>query len=243
MCVGISTGCCHDLGLDRLEGIHYLEKFRGMIDAVEVVLAYPEEVQDFEFDERAVAFLKGLSSTSIHMPFKNAEYTGNKETADIMAKAVKLAGQINAKYLLFHPTNVKDFNAIRAEMPICIENMNEKPESEGFQTAEEMNNLLRKYGFLNLVLDAGHVIGNKLKPSDFLIMKNKLKAMHVSARWIKDGKLKEHGFLCEADPAQIEEIREVSAAGVPMIIETDFYPEKAHLIEKEINLIKGLHCP
>jgi Leucine-rich repeat (LRR) protein len=82
MVVAISTGCCFDLGLGRLESIHFLEKYP--IDGVELMIAFPNELLNFELDKQALSFLKKLEFVSIHMPFKDIIYDNNKETQELM---------------------------------------------------------------------------------------------------------------------------------------------------------------
>ena len=101
-----------------------------------------------------------------------------------------------------------------------------------------MKSLFEKHNFLGFVLDIAHALGNGINPADFLALKSKLKAIHVSGQWIKKGNLKEHGFLTEGTPEQLGKVKEVLKFDVPKIIEADFYPEKVPLIEKELILLK-----
>lgn len=77
MPVCISTGCCVDLGLDRLGSIYFLEKYWEKIDGVELVFAFPSEALEFEFDKKAIVFLQSLEHNSIHAPFKEVAYENN----------------------------------------------------------------------------------------------------------------------------------------------------------------------
>lgn len=242
MAIAVSTGCCYDLGLGRLESIHYLERFGELIDGVEVLVAYPDELLKFEFDEKALSFLKSLEFTSFHMPFKDVEYADNRESAVLVEKGAKLAEEIGASYLLFHPPTLKDYDVIKAGIPACIENMDRRPKNKGYQTVEEIAGLLGKYQFLGFVLDTGHAIGNIIRLEDFFVLKGRLKAIHVNVQWRKKGELKEHGFLAEGDAGQVNEIKKLSAIDAPKILEADFYPEKVQMIEKELSLLKTLSC-
>ncbi len=64
--------------------------------------------------------------------------------------------------------------------------------------------MFNRYPNFGFVLDTAHALGNKINPSDFLILKNKLKGIHSSGQWIKKGNLKEHGFLVEGEKEQLE---------------------------------------
>ncbi|MFA6268890.1 MAG: TIM barrel protein [archaeon] len=239
MVVAISTGCCHDLKLNRLESIHFLEKYP--IDGVELLFAFPEELLNFELDLRALSFLSGLKFVSIHTPFENIIYSNTQETRKVLASAVALAKQVNAKYLVFHPQIVEDFNLIsNLSIPVCIENMNKK--EDNYKSVEEIKTLLSKYPFVGFVLDIAHALGNNIEPKEFLVLKDKIKGVHVSGQWMKKGNLKEHGFLVEGTKEQLEEIKPILELKQPKVIESDFYPEKLQLIEKEIQLLRNYFC-
>jgi len=235
MVVAISTGCCHDLKLGRLESIHFLEKYP--VDGLELLFAYPEELISFDLDKRALSHLKKLKFVSIHMPFENIVYSNNPETRQLLEKATVLAKQINSQHLVFHPQTISDFNSLKNNpIQVCIENMNKKEAS--YKTVDEIKETLDKYPFLGFVLDVSHALGNNLLPSDFLIFEGKIKGFHISGQWIKKGNLKEHGFLTEGTKEQLEKILPILKLKKPKIIEADFYPNKVDLIEKEIQLIR-----
>lgn len=240
MTIAISTGCCFDLKLTDLESIHFLEKYINQISGVEIVFATPNELFAFEFDEKALVFLKNCEFVSIHMPFLEVTYAKNPETKQIMDKGVTLAEKIDAKYLVFHPSTVSDFEALKTTVPVCVENMNKKPENSGYFNVKEMQSLFEKHNFLGFVLDIAHALGNGINPSDFLVFQDGLKAIHVSGQWMKKGKLKEYGFLTEGTPEQLAKISDVLKINAPKVIEADFYSEKVPLIEKEIALIKKI---
>jgi len=237
MVVAISTGCCYDLKLNKLESIHFLEKYP--VDGVELMFAQPKDLLDFELDQKALTFLKKLEFVSIHMPIENVIYDNNKEIQELLKKTVTFAKQVNSQYLVFHPTVVKDFDLIKnLPIQVCIENMNTK--ENNYKTVKEIKSVLDKYPFLGLVLDISHVLGNNLEPSEFLVLKDKIKGIHSSGQWIKKGNLKEHGFLTEGTKEQLEKIKPILQLNKPKIIEADFYPTKILLIDQEIQLIKTM---
>lgn len=155
-----------------------------------------------------------------------------------MQTAVNFAKQVNAQYFIFHPDQINDFNSIKSEIPVCIENMNK--DKDKYKSVKELQNILEKHSHLGLVVDISHVLGNDLNPSDFLELKNKIKGIHSSGQWIKKGTLKEHGFLTEGTKEQLEKAKPLLKLNVPKVIECDFYPYKIPLIEKEIELLKQL---
>ena len=240
MVIAISTGSCYDLGLNPLESIHFLEKYKHLIQGIEVALATPQEFKEFKPDNKALEFLKSLDFVSIHLPFQEVRYANNKETQELLTKAEALAKQINAQHLIIHPNTVDDFNSLKTSIPICIENLNKKPENKGYFTVEEMSQVLKQQPNLYLALDIAHALGNNINPTEFLTLKNKIREIHVNGQWIKKGNLKEHGFLTEGTPEQLEKVKETLKLNVPKVIEADIYPEKLPLLEKEIQLIKQL---
>lgn len=240
MVIAISTGSCYDLDLGPLESIHFLEKYKHLIQGIEVALATPQGFNDFEPDDKALTFLKSLDFVSIHMPFQEIRYSNNKETRELLAKAETLAKRINAQHLIFHPSTIDDFNALKTNIPICIENLNKKPENKGYLTVNEISQILKKHPHLYFTLDIAHALGNNINPTEFLTLKDKIREIHVNGQWIKKGNLKEHGFLNEGTPEQLEKVKEVLKLNVPKVIEADIYPHKLPLLEKEIQLLKQL---
>lgn len=79
MSISISTGCCFDLKLNRLESIHFLETYKNQIDGIELMFASPKYFE-FILDKKSLDFLKSLKFVSIHMPFLDIIYDNNKET-------------------------------------------------------------------------------------------------------------------------------------------------------------------
>lgn len=240
MTISISIGCCFDLKLNKIESIHFLEKYSNLIDGVELIFATPKELIEFELDKKSATFLKSKKFITIHMPLKEIIYKKNSETKKLLKKATNLAKKVNAQYLLFHPIIVSDFSALQSPIQICIENMDKKSKEIGYTTVQEMQQLFDKHPTFGFVLDISHVLSNNINPSDFLILKNKIKAIHSSGQWIKKGTLREHGFLTEGDNKQLEKVKPILNLNIPKIIECDFYPEKIPLIEKEIQLLKQL---
>lgn len=238
MSVCISLGSCFDLKLNRTESLRFLQKYSHLIDGIELLFATPAELMDFELDSTSKNFLDGLDFVSIHMPFIETEYLDNKETRAWIEKAVEIAEKTRAQYLLFHPHRIKSFDSISTSMQVCIENMDAKtPE---FAKPEKIKELLEKHKQFGFVFDVCHAIDSKIEPTKFAELKNKMKAMHTSSMWQKNGKIKRHGFLVEADKQQLDKIKQVMKIPVPKIIESDIYPEKVPLLEKEIELIRKL---
>jgi endonuclease IV len=239
MAVYISTGSCFNLGLNRIESIEFVGNYQ--VNGLELMLAYPQELLDFKLNknDKATAILKRFEWVSIHMPSMNVTYDNNQETKKLLAKGIELGKQINAKNLVFHPHTIKDFNILKnSSIQMSIENMDKN--KNAYKTLAEIKNTLEKYPYLGFVLDINHVLGNNLNPSDFLEIKDRITEIHVSGLWMKKGILKEHGLLAEGTKEQLEKVKPILELNKPKIIESDFYPEKIPLIEKEIQLIKDI---
>lgn len=238
MVVGISVGACHDLGLDRLEAIKFIQRYSSKIDCIELLFASPKELMDFEFDEDTLDFVNSLKFKSIHMPVEEAKYDNNLKTKKVVKKATKIVEQINADYLVFHPNTIKDYSVLDWNVQNCIENLNSKEYNKGFRTAGEMKKILDINPKLGLVLDTCHMFEAGINPTDFLELKERVFGMHLAVQWKQGGRIRTHGFLQE-NLEQLEQIKPLLKLKVPKIIESDFYPEKVKMIEKEIELIKS----
>ncbi len=246
MPVCISSGCCLDLGLNVLQSVHFLENYRGQIDGVELVFAYPNELLELEFDDKAFGFLGSLRYNSIHMPFKEVSYENDKETRRLIEKAGIICKDVKCVNAVFHPQCIQNYELIESMgFPASIENLDKKPGYEGFQTSEEIKAILDLHPRLGLCVDTAHAKSNNLDPRDFLLLNKRISSVHINTQWVRksDNVQKEHGFLVEImeeDKKQFKQNTPFIKLPVPKIMEADFYPEKVSLIEKEIQLLKQL---
>lgn len=160
---------------------------------------------------------------------------------------MQIAGTVKAKNVVFHPDKIKDYKPIEGVgFPVAIENLNKKPEYKGFQTVVEIKAILGKHLRLSFCFDTAHAVSCGIGPVEFLALKQKISSIHINTQWIRksDNKQKEHGFLIEikdSDKKQFEQNLPFLKLNKPLIIEADFYQEKVHLIEKEIELLKGFN--
>lgn len=235
MVIVISTGSCYDLKLSYPKAIKFISSYG--VDGIELVFATPKDLLDFEFDKTSLEIINSMKFKSIHMPFYEVEYANNLGTTKLIKKASKLATQTNASYLVFHPNTIKDYSVLDWQQQNCVENLNAKEYNKGFQTVVDMKKLLNKHPKLGLILDTCHMFEAGINPVDFLELKEKVKGLHLAAQWKQGERIRTHGFLQE-NPEQLEQIKPLLKLDVPKVIESDFYPEKVSLIEKEIDLIK-----
>ena len=236
MVVAISIGSCYDLRLNYSEAIKFIQKYA--VDGIELVFATPKDLLDFEFVKEDLDYINSLKFKSIHMPFHEVEYVNDLGTTKLIKKGSEIAEQINADYLVFHPSKIKDYSVLDSSKKNCVENLNSKEHNKGFQNVGDMKILLNKYPKLGLVIDTCHMLETGLNSIDFLELKDRVAGIHLAVQWKQGERIRTHGFLQE-NPEQLEQIKPLLKLDVPQIIESDFYTEKVPLIEKEIELIRS----
>jgi len=242
MVVAISAGACLDLKLNRNDSIRFIQKYSQKIGGIEIGFGSWEEVLNYTLEEDTLKFVKSLEFKSIHMPVSNNKYDNNIESKKVLGKVSELAKEINANYLVFHPNNIKDYSVLDYGLKNCIENLNTKEYNKGFQTVQEMKKVLEENKGLGLILDTCHMLEAGVEPKDFLELKEYVKGIHLAVQWKQEDRIRTHGFLQE-NPKQLEQIKPLLKLDVPKIIESDFYPEKVPMIEKEIELIRSFENP
>jgi endonuclease IV len=233
MVVGISVGSYYDLKLSYSDSIKFIKNYP--VDGIELLFATPKNLLDFEFEKEDLEFINSLKFKSIHMPFYEVEYKKDESTKLLIEKASLVASQINADYLVFHPNNVKDYLVLDRNFKNCIENLNSKERNKGFQTVNQIKQILEE-NELGLIVDTCHSLEMNINPKDFLELKDKICGLHLAVQWKQGERIRTHGFLQE-NLAQLEQIKPLLKIDVPKIIEVDIYPEKIPLVQKDINLI------
>jgi sugar phosphate isomerase/epimerase len=239
MPITISTGSCHDLKLKGNDAIKFLLDYD--IDGIELCFAYQKDLIEFELDGELQQELLKKDFNSIHMPSRDFNYSNNKESIKTLHKADKLAKQINAKYIVFHPSEINDFKILnQLKTQVAIENLHR--DDKQYSTFESIKETLDKYSFLKLVFDTDHAFISKNDFDKYLTLKDDIIGIHACSQWIRkrDNKEKSHGFIQEADNKQLELYTPFFKLRKPIMIEADFYPEKKELIGKEIELLKKL---
>ncbi|MFA5763991.1 MAG: hypothetical protein WC915_04215 [archaeon] len=237
MVVAISAGACRDLKLNRADSIRFIQKYSNLIDGIEIGFGSWEEALNYTFEEDTLKFVKSLKFKSIHMPVSNDKYDNNIATKKVLSKVSEIAKEINANHLVFHPNTIKDYSILDYSLNNCIENLNSKECNKGFQTVQEIRKVLEENEELGLVLDTCHMLEVGIDLKDFLELKDKVCGIHLAVQWIQGERLRTHGFLQE-NKEQLEQIKPLLKLNVPKIIESDFYPTKVTMIEKEIELIR-----
>jgi sugar phosphate isomerase/epimerase len=240
MPITISTGSCYDLKLKGNDAIRFILDYD--IDGIELCFAYQNDLMEFELDEDLKKRLTEKKFNSIHMPWIDFEYENNSKTIKILEKTNKLAKQVNARYVVFHPSSIKDFKVLnQLKTQVAIENLHR--DDKQYSTFESIKETLGKYSFLKLVFDTNHAFITQNNFDDYLTLKDDIIGIHACSQWIrkKDNKEKAHGFIQEADEKQLELYTPFFKLGKPIMIEADFYPEKKELIEKEIKLLRKLN--
>ena len=238
--VCVSTGGFHKLEIYGAQAVREMEKYVGLIDGIEIALATPKELFDFELDKKSLDILTKLKFNSVHMPFKDITYSDSKETEKLLEKASWLCKQIKSSNSVFHPNSIADYKLINEfSCKPCIENMDKKPKYTGYYYPKEIGKILAKNPELGLCIDTAHAWSNNINPTEFLQFKEKITSVHVNGQEVREGELKDHAFLVEEKKEKIQSIEAILKLKVPLVIEAHFFKEKQRLIKKEIELLKG----
>ena len=236
MVVAISIGSCYDLKMNYSEAINFIKKLD--VKGIELTFATPKELFGFNFNEEQIEYINSLDFKSIHMPFHEIEYSNNKEAKMVIEKGSELAEKIQVDYLLYHPNTIEDYSIFDYGFLNCIENLHPSQRYSGFKEVKEIKTLLDNYPSLGFVFDTCHAFQSGINPKDFLVLKDKIKGLHLSVQWRDGERLRTHGFLQE-NLEQFESIKPFLGLDVAKVIESDFYPRKVEMIEKEIELISN----
>lgn len=237
MITAISVGSCYDLKMSRKEAVNFIHNYA--VNGIELVFATPKEILEFEFDKEILDLINSFEFRSIHMPFHEVEYKADEETRKVITKGSEIANSIKASYLVFHPSNIKNFSVLDYSKKNCIENLNSKKYNKGYQTPSDIKKVLKENPKLWLVLDTCHMLESGFDPNDFLELKDRVVSLHLAVQWKQGERIRTHGFLQE-NLEQLEKIKPLLKLDVPKIIEVDIYPNKVKMIEKEIELVKSL---
>ena len=239
MILGISTGCCFDLGLTRIESLRFLKQFE--IDAIELMFAKPQDIFDFKPTREDIAFLRSKKYVSFHAPFIDADYKNNAETKKIFSGLDSLALKVNARNIVFHVNCIKDFSLFEnVDFFPLVENLNFREDAERLVTVKHFQDFFsvhKKFGFC---LDIGHSFKQGIAPTEFLGLGEKLKQAHIHFLHLKKGELKPHGLPSKTEQKFLESARPILSLGIPLIIEADFCPEDKDFIPTEIKLLREL---
>lgn len=236
MILGISTGCCYDLGLTRIDAMRFLKQFD--IDAIELMFAFPKDLFDFKLSREDIAFLRSKKYVSLHAPFKEVEYENNAKAKELLSALNSLALKVNARNVVFHANCIKDFSILgQSDFTPLIENLNFRADAERLYSVKQLQDFLSAHENFGFCLDFGHALKESICPKEFLVLGNRLKQVHLHFLREKKGEIKPHGAPSKTEKRFLQQAEPFLSLNIPIIIEWDFLPSEQHLIAKEIELL------
>jgi len=243
MKIGFSSGSLRKCGMSFLETARFV-KGQGA-NSFEISFRDPNSLLEFELSEEIVKILGSFDYLSIHAPFDlvgNSIYQDDEFTRRIMLKLEELFNNLPVKGIVFHPTNIGDFDFLdNSELPILIENMDIRKDS--FKTTEEIKKLKEKYGF-EFVLDLEHSFENdpsgKLTKDLIEIMGDRLKEVHLSgARKINLSNLDQSNHCLLRDSGYLSDLLShlSDLRDIPIILEGGFEKGQEESLKDELSYV------
>jgi hypothetical protein len=149
--MSFSNGCLWRLFKDNISfNDKSIKKLRKLpIDGVELNLGGTERFTNFNLSKDTAKFLKTLKYNTIHFPG-----TKDMNEDEVLSKIRGICRLINSKNVVFHPTDLKDFNILTSyDFKASIEN---KDAREEFSTVELVKDFLKKHQHMSLTFDIAH---------------------------------------------------------------------------------------
>jgi sugar phosphate isomerase/epimerase len=185
------------------------------IDGIEVAFKRLKDLAGLTRENKE--FLNSFGFNTMHAPFKE-----RYDSEEIFDKIKKVAKEINAKNIVFHPQESlkgKDFN-------ICIENQKRKE-----PLTEELLDKNKKF---TLCLDVSHT--NTTGETEKLLKRyfNRISEIHFSA----NSEDKRHVPLVNAEEGFFDNLSEIKKLDVPFVLEARYPPNNTELIKKDIEFTR-----
>jgi len=151
--LGFSTGVFWNYNMPLKEILKILLEIDN--SAVEVMLKRPVNLVK-NIDQKTIDLFKKFKYRSIHAPCKEVKYPSIKGKL-VISKLVKIADQVNAHTILFHPNNVADFNWLAGKVGyrLAFENLDNR--NDAFGSVKEMKELFQKAPRAKFVFDLNHL--------------------------------------------------------------------------------------
>lgn len=233
----ISTGCLYRLFNDRNKIIEELRKFSPL--GIELLFVRPEDLLNFDTNDRNLRYLRSLRFNSIHAPWKKILYGPNRTSKEGLKAISKLYKQINARNVVFHKDQVEDYDLISSSGFVSsIENDDwEQPE----HSPEDIKKILDKNGRLKFTFDFAHALTVSLSdiPKYIDDFKDRLIEVHVS---MLNKKLEDHWFLHKYDSRKIRKLLQyLKAVEAPLVLECVVSNlEEIKLIKDEMEYLRKI---
>ncbi len=240
MLLAVSTGSCYPFAGNKFEQLKILSTFRQEIDGVEIIFPRPLDLINFNFKGRAAKLLKQFGFVSAHYPFGKHVKLSKIPEKKLVAKLVEADREIGLKQVVIHPSAAKEWVKFRGlRFPILLENQ-EDGNNKPWQTPKAIGKLLKETGF-KMCLDLNHAMSCGIHPKEFLLLKGKIKEVHVNAT-NAFGREAEHRFLVESSSRAVAMAKPVlrKLKRAVWVIEPTSRGNPKRKIEREIALLKSL---
>ena len=226
--IGFSTGSLKwQLGIKEAITVIHKNNFNGILLSFDTPLKLMQDIGDYH-----LGLIADFEYVAIHAPYLKIHYS--KKSKMIMRRLEFLKKITNAQHIVFHPTIIEDWRALKnSSLPVVIENMDS---DNHFGTTIEHMKFFKERGF-DIVLDIAHsyTFDKELKLAKQIM---KLKPVHVHVSGEMGGK---HHLPLSESVNKSKIIRVLKGCKVPLILETNFTKRNDELMKKEISLLKSHH--
>lgn len=245
MKIGFNSGALRKCGMSLLDTVKFAKRIGS--NAFELSFFTSDSLLKFELTEELIELLSSFDYLSAHAPFNVAEnlnYQDDELTRKVVAKLKELIDKLPIEGIVFHPTDVKDFDFLDGlDLPILIENMDARKGS--FKDVDDFKKLKEKYDF-GFVLDVEHSFENdsSMESTRNLIevMGDRLKEVHLSGAINKGPGLKEknHCLLCDSEYREdlLKFLKELK--DLPIILEGIAEEGQEQRLKDELNCVRDL---
>lgn len=243
MILGVSTGSCFNLGLERIEALRFLKQFN--INAVELMFASADDVFDFHPQREDVVFVRSKKYVSLHAPFIKFDYCDNAESKNVLRSLNEIALKFGAEHVVFHEHHIKDYSLFNnLDFVPLVENLNSASKKKDGRnricTVNQVQDFLLAHKNFGFCLDLAHALLESIEPKDFLVLGNRIKQCHLHFPKIKNGERKPHGAPSVAEKNFLLQVKPFLVSDFPLLAEWDFEKGKEQEIASELELLKNI---
>lgn len=225
----LATGCFYMWNNNINGKISICKQFD--IDGIELTIATYSDLIKLQLTKESINYLLTLKSNTIHAPFKGIIYKNNSRSRKALSVINKISTKINAKNIVFHPTNIQDPILIKGlNTKVSIENMNLKTK----YNFEKTRLFIKNHPKFGLTLDINHTA--TISPEEIdKYLDFKIIEFHLSC--FKDET--EHLPVHHSTKEYLQTIKKVKHINAPMVIETNL-PDigNTKIVEKDIDFVK-----
>lgn len=235
--LAVSISCFMETEKDLIKKIEYINSLD--VDGIEL---FGQELIQYESLGNLIDILSQFKYKSIHMPIGDIGYSYSKEGREVFDKLYDYAKLLNIQTLIFHPIQIIDYNIFNKNDDLInfgIENMPDGKRKVGYQTIEDMKNILSKNKNIKFVLDTSHSFSNNIDPIKFLELENRICQVHLSGV-TKIGINADHILLSKSSSIIIQKLKPILDLKKPLVLEIESLKGNINLMQEEIKFVKKL---